>query len=346
MSRPNPAKSLMGKSLRVGALLTLVVGLTSSGPALAGSVQLNGRWWTPLGVMRVVQKGKRVVGKVNWKCKVCPFKRGEEIFKGVLLEDSLSGRMRYCLKGKECKGDGWAPLVMLVAREGRVLSGAAHFKASDCAIGGKGSKDGIVMRKLRKRKPKPKTVVDAGTPAQADGGKTVAVVQPKPGDGDQTVVEEQGENLEPEVQALDPNAYVGNAKNWQDAMVKGAGQMEAGFFERARRLFNQATKLDPTRPEAFNGIGVTYYARHDYEEALRWYKKALEVDANFGDAYYNMACIYALQRKKDLSFRYLHIAALNGFVQPQVLEQDTDLNNRRDDKRYKKIRDQMLKKGQ
>jgi len=321
-------------------LLLLSAGLLLPTSAEAGSAKLNGRWWTPLGVMRISQTGKKVEGKVNWRCKVCPFKRREVIFKGVLLEDSLSGRIRYCLKGKDCKGDGWAPLVMLVAREGRVLSGAAYFKPSNCAIGGKGKKDGIVMRKLRKRKPKPKPKVDAGTPVKADG-KVAAGVAPRQPE----VVDEQGEAMEPEVQALDPNVYVGNAKSWQEAMEKGAGQMEAGFFERGRRLFMQATKLDPTRPEATNGIGVTYYARHDYEEALRWYKKALEIDSSFGDAYYNMACIYSLQRKKDLAFRYLHIAALNGFVQPAVMTADPDLNNLRSDKRYKKILDQMVKKA-
>ena len=124
-------------------------------------------------------------------------------------------------------------------------------------------------------------------------------------------------------------------------MEAGAQFMNNGFFERARRKFRQAIDLDPTRPEAFNGIGVTYYARNDYEEALRWYKKGLEVDANFGDAYYNMACIYSLKKKPNLAFRYLHIAALNGFVQPKVLAEDSDLDNLRSDPRYKKIVQQM-----
>ena len=93
-------------------VLAVALGGLWSLPARADGITITGRWWTPLGVMKISQKGKKVTGTVSWKCKVCPFKRGEKVFRGVLLEDSLSGRMRYCLKGKQCKGDGWAPLVM------------------------------------------------------------------------------------------------------------------------------------------------------------------------------------------------------------------------------------------
>jgi TPR repeat protein len=228
-------------------------------------------------------------------------------------------------------------LVLLVAREGKVLSGAAHFKATKCRIGGKGKKDGIVMRKLRKKpkpkfKPKPKP-------------KPGPVVGTKLGGQEVDAKDDQGNPLVAEVTPTDPKAFEKNQPAWQTTMEEGAGQMQAGFFERARRKFFKATELNPTRPEAFNGIGVTYYARNDYQEALRWYKKALEVNADFGDAYYNMACIYAIQRKKELAFRYLNIAALNGFVQPQVLSKDPDLNNLRDDARFGKILKKMKAKA-
>ncbi len=356
----------------------LAAGLLLGLPAIAGAggLSLSGRWWTPLGVLKMSQQGKQVTGRISWRCKVCPFKRGQPVFKGTLLEDSLAGRIRYCLKGEKCRGDGWAPLVLLVAREGRVLSGAAHFKPTECRIGGRGKADGIVMRKLRRRPRRPKK-----PPKQAGGDETDKTDKTGPdktdktgpdktdksdegdegdreGSGDDSgagpqrqdqqaglgTVADGDQTLEAEVKGPDPERYAHNTDDWQSVMEQGAVHMGNGFFERARRRFRQATKLDPTRPEAYNGIGVTYYARNDYQEALRWYKKALEVEPNFGDAYYNMACIYALQRKKNLAFRYLHIAALNGFVQPDVLAQDPDLNNLRDDPRYQKILRQMQRR--
>jgi hypothetical protein len=312
-----------------GVLVCLCLGFSL--PATAQGIQLSGKWACKLGVIRMHQDGKKVTGKLIWaNPKTCPFKRGDRVLKGVLLEDSLSGQWRYCLKGGECRGDRWAPVVMLVARAGKVLSGAAHFQATQCSIGGKGRGDGVVVRKL-KRKPKPPRPRDAGTEVADAGGQ--------PG-----MVDEDGQPLEEEVPAQDPKEYQKNAGTWRENMEQAVGHMGAGFFERARRNFKAATRLDPTRPEAFNGIGVTYYARGDYEEALRWYKRALEVDPNFGDAYYNMACIYSLMKKKALAFRYLHIATLNGYAEFKAMEGDEDLNNLRGDERYEEILKEMKKK--
>jgi hypothetical protein len=294
---------------------------------LAQGLDLSGKWATNLGVIRIAQTGKKVEGKLIWVSKSCPFKKGDVVLNGFLLEDSLSGKYQYCLKGKECQDTKWAPLVMLVARGGKVLSGAAHFKPTECNIGGKGKGKGLVVRKLKIR-PKKKVV-----PKE----KVVAEAKKDPPSIWDKMVDEQGNQMEEEVKPLNPDDYVSNSESWQKVMEEGAGWMQSGMFERARRNFKKATKLDPTRPEAFNGIGVTYYARNDYEEALRWYKKALEVSPNFGDAYYNMACIYSLMKKKSLALRYLNIAALNGFVEIQAISQDPDLKNLRDDQGYKDI---------
>ena len=112
----------------------------------------------------------------------------------------------------------------------------------------------------------------------------------------------------------------------------GAGkqQLEAGFFERARRSFQAAIVKTPSRVEAYNGVGVTFYARGDLDEALAWYKRALQVDPAFGDAYYNLGCVYALQGKKELAFRYLRLAALNHYAELAQLQADPDLASLRD----------------
>ena len=316
-------------SMRIRSVLfSGLLCLCFASPALAQGIKLSGKWACKLGVIRIHQKGKKVTGKLIWaNPKTCPFKRGDLVIKGVMLEDSLSGQWRYCLKGGECKGDKWAPVVMLAARAGKLLSGAAHFKATECGIGGKGKGDGVVIRKL-KRKPKPPPSKDAGTE-----------VAPQPG-----MVDEDGQPLEEEVKPQDPKEFEKNAGTWRENMEQAVAHMGSGFFERARKNFKKATELDPTRPEAFNGIGVTYYARGDYDEALRWYKKGLEVDPNFGDAYYNMACVYSLMKKKALAFRYLHIATMNGYAEYQAMEADEDLNNLRGDKRYKEILKKMKKK--
>ncbi len=316
--------STMNKKGLLAFLLALAFGSSAS----AGELNLAGKWSTRVGVIRIFQQGKSLSGKLIWVNDTCSFKKGDVILEGVLLEDSLAGRWRYCLRGKDCRGDGWAPMVMLAAREGKVLSGAAHFPETACAIGGRGKGDAVAARKL-------KPVPVAKIPVAAPDAGAPAVAGP---------VDEKGRPLEEQVPPPRPEDYAANSGSWRSEMEQGASQMDSGFFERARKNFLHAIELDPTRPEAYNGVGVTYYARNDYEEALNWYKKALEVDSSFGDAFYNMACVYALLGKKQLALRFLGIAAINGYAEAEAMQKDPDLEKLRSEPEYKKILEQMSNK--
>jgi hypothetical protein len=117
----------------------------------------------------------------------------------------------------------------------------------------------------------------------------------------------------------------------------GARWLSEGNFEQARRRFLEAIEADATIAEAYNGVGVTYRMRNDLPRALEWYKKALTVDADFGDAYYNMACVYALDGKKDLALRYLQIAALNGYATAGGMDEDPDLESLRGEPGYRAL---------
>jgi hypothetical protein len=112
----------------------------------------------------------------------------------------------------------------------------------------------------------------------------------------------------------------------QALLRDGAAWLDEGNFEAARKRFLEAVKVDPRIPEALNGVGVTYRMRNELPAALEWYKRSLAVDPDFGDAYYNMACVYALQGEKELALRYLQIAALNGYATAEGIDGDPDLS--------------------
>ena len=82
--------------------------------------------------------------------------------------------------------------------------------------------------------------------------------------------------------------------------------------------------------------------RNDLAQALEWYKKALAVDPDFGDAYYNMACIYALEGKKEMALRYLQIAALNGYATAEGIDRDPDLEPVHDEPGYRALVGQRM----
>lgn len=117
----------------------------------------------------------------------------------------------------------------------------------------------------------------------------------------------------------------------------GAAYLSEGNFEAARRRFLEALDVDAGIPEAYNGVGVTYRMRNDLGRALEWYKKALAVDPDFGDAYYNMACVYALEGRKDMALRYLQIAAMNGYATAEGIGGDPDLEGLREEPAYRAL---------
>ncbi len=123
----------------------------------------------------------------------------------------------------------------------------------------------------------------------------------------------------------------------REVLRDGAAFLSEGNFEAARRRFQEAIGLDPSLPEAYNGVGVTFRMRNDLPAALQWYKKALTVDPDFGDAYYNMACVYALRGEKEMALRYLQIAALNGYATADGMDEDPDLEPLRGDPGYRAL---------
>jgi tetratricopeptide (TPR) repeat protein len=129
----------------------------------------------------------------------------------------------------------------------------------------------------------------------------------------------------------------GRREKARAAIRDGAAWLGEGNFEAARRQFLAALELDPKVPEALNGVGVTYRMRNDLPAALGWYKRALAVDPDFGDAYYNMACVYALQGERELALRYLQIAALNGYASAEGIDADPDLAALREEPAYKAL---------
>ncbi len=127
----------------------------------------------------------------------------------------------------------------------------------------------------------------------------------------------------------------------RELLRDGAAWLGEGAFERARGRFEEAIGVDAGLPEAYNGVGVTHRMRNDLARALTWYKKALAVDPDFGDAYYNMACVYALQGERTLALRYLQIAAMNGYATAEGIDGDSDLASLRTTREYRALRDRM-----
>lgn len=266
--------------------------LLAAAPALAAPPTVNGEYDSPMGRVRVRGDGTTFSGSLIAPAGPCAFPAGAEVLRGTLLDDSLAGQVRLCLAGAGCEAEAWARAVLLVTPAG--LTGAAHVKAGCQAPLGKGG--GITF--ARAAAPPRARAVAGSTRAPPQAPAPPKATPPK------------GEPARAQVNAVIEDAF---------------RYAQEGYFERARARFKDAIALDPGRPEPYNGVGVTYRMRDDLPAAVAWYKKALAVDPDFGGAYYNLACVYALQGKEDLALRYLQIAAMNDYVSVQGIEEDPDL---------------------
>jgi hypothetical protein len=342
----------------VAALISSLLALLAADASPPVPAGLTGTWDGPNGArVELTQQGTQVIGRLSAQTGTCALPAGAEVLKGEVLDDSLGAQVSLCLLAPACAEEqGQALAILLVTRQ---LTGGVHTLAP-CAS---------AVRSLVLRRPGP--LVAQAVPAAGERLSPVPAPPPPPPakaqarlprstrvassgrltgvppiDGSEQptgqlpgrpIGGEHGTGYDPR-DARQPATARGRADR---LLVRGREQLAAGDFERARRLFHEALLKEPGRPEAYNGVGVTFYGRLDLDEALAWYKRALESDPRFGDAYYNMACVYALQGKRELALRYLKLAAMNHYAERKQLEEDPDLASLRGDPELQAIVRQM-----
>jgi hypothetical protein len=284
------------------------------------SATADGTWIANGARLRLSTEKGAVVGRLEAADGPCALPVGAEVLRGTLIEDSLGAQVRPCLLSPSCPpGAERALAVLLVTTE---LVGGVHAKAP-CADG---------VRSLVLRRPGATEVLEppphgerlshTAQPQLAPDPVLPAGLAASPDAGQPSLAK-------PEAPAADP------------LVKKGLSDLAAARFDDALDHFRAAVDLDPRRAEAYAGVGFVHWVRRDYEEAVAWYKRALEADPRFGDTYYNLACLYAVEGRREMALRYLRLAALNGYSDRKQVEKDPDLLSLRDDPELRAILDQV-----
>jgi tetratricopeptide (TPR) repeat protein len=73
---------------------------------------------------------------------------------------------------------------------------------------------------------------------------------------------------------------------------EGIAQLEMLHFNEAKHLFEHAIKGNPQYPEATNNLGVVYYNTRSYGRSIKYYHKAIALNANSASFHSNLGTAY------------------------------------------------------
>lgn len=92
-------------------------------------------------------------------------------------------------------------------------------------------------------------------------------------------------------------------------------------------------------------LGNSYLERSEYEKALEQYKKAMELEPKNSIVLYNIACTYSRMKKLKEALDALERCVEAGYRDVEWMEKDADLDNLRDEPRYKAVVRRLREEG-
>ena len=82
----------------------------------------------------------------------------------------------------------------------------------------------------------------------------------------------------------------------------------------------------------------------EYEEAEKLLKRIVRAVPNDNTALYNLACLYSLTSKKEKALEYLEKSIKAGFTNVGHIQQDSDLDNIRNEEKYKELIKKLIER--
>ncbi len=95
----------------------------------------------------------------------------------------------------------------------------------------------------------------------------------------------------------------------------GASYYKKGDYINALQQFLKARNHDPYSARNYNAMGMVYMVTYRQNKAISSFKKAVSLDKNFSDAYYNLALIYIMDKDYKNAGENLKLALANPFYE-------------------------------
>ncbi len=134
-----------------------------------------------------------------------------------------------------------------------------------------------------------------------------------------------------------------------DKWVKGEEEPEKEPRKEPEKKPEEETKKEPekkTEPaekltrEQWQGLhqqAIEKLQAKEYDAAEKLYLRIIKAMPNDNLALYNLACLYSLTSKKEKALEYLEKSIKAGFTNAGHIQQDSDLDNIRNEEKYKEL---------
>ncbi len=127
---------------------------------------------------------------------------------------------------------------------------------------------------------------------------------------------------------------------WKDTIAKTPSCYMAynnlGLIYYARKEYDPALKLletgrqiQPQDVETYNNIGVIYLQRGEVEKARGYFEQAVAIDPTYSDAHNNLGSVYYSKRDYRKSLEHFEIALANARMNKELVQRNVDLVRKR-----------------
>ncbi|MBL7086954.1 MAG: tetratricopeptide repeat protein [Candidatus Cloacimonetes bacterium] len=75
-------------------------------------------------------------------------------------------------------------------------------------------------------------------------------------------------------------------------LINAIFKRKPGIVYKNKENYNKAIDIDPEGADAYYNMGIAYYNKGNYDKAIDCYQKAIDIDPDLSDAYNNMGIAY------------------------------------------------------
>jgi tetratricopeptide (TPR) repeat protein len=128
-----------------------------------------------------------------------------------------------------------------------------------------------------------------------------------------------------------------NPENFELHFQLGNLYFRKGEQHQAIKQYKRTLQLNRKFVPALNNLALVTAANQEYYKALTIFSDVLKYHPNDAETHYNIACMYSRLKQVDKSIKWLKKAIDKGYANWENIKKDGDLDNIRDDKAYKEL---------